>query len=111
MPEISSRIVIYKQRTCILGQLSCLEEMALPKEVLNLTRDKPGLFLRDRGIPYSSRNKGDRLTLATNALEQDIPLTPSVRQDLSSAEDSSAGGRHDQAAASIKDGSRMDQFF
>ena len=57
---------------------SCWEEMVSLEEVLNLKRDELGLFLRDRGIPYNSRNRGDRLTQATNALEQDIPLTPSV---------------------------------
>ena len=62
-------------------------QMASLEEVQNLKRDELGLFLRDRGIPYSSRNKGDRLTLAINALEQDIPLTPSVKQDLSTAEE------------------------
>ena len=61
--------------------------MASLEDVLNLKHDELGIFLRDRGILYSSRNKGDRLTLATKALEQNIPLTPSVKQDLSTAEE------------------------
>lgn len=37
-----------------------------------LKRDQLGNFLRDRGIPYSSRNKEDRLQLALEAERRNI---------------------------------------
>ena len=61
--------------------------MASAEEIQGLKRDELGYFLRDRGVPYSSRNKGDRLVLAANALEQNLPIIPSVKQDLQRAEE------------------------
>lgn len=37
-----------------------------------LKRDQLGNFLRDRGIPFSSRNKGDRLQLAIEAERRNV---------------------------------------
>ncbi|CAG2225411.1 unnamed protein product [Mytilus edulis] len=48
----------------------------------DLKRDELGVFLRDRGIPYASRNKEDRLVLASIAEKRNVPLKTSVDDDL-----------------------------
>ncbi|CAG2228707.1 unnamed protein product [Mytilus edulis] len=52
------------------------------KNVKDLKRDELGVFLRDRGIPYASRNKEDRLVLASIAEKRNVPLKSSVDDDL-----------------------------
>lgn len=52
------------------------------KNVKDLKRDELGVFLRDRGIPYASRNKEDRLVLASIAEKRNVPLKTSVDDDL-----------------------------
>jgi hypothetical protein len=40
-----------------------------------------GVYLRDRGIPISTRNKDDRLTLAKNAEKKLLPLKTTIESD------------------------------
>ncbi|CAG2241541.1 unnamed protein product [Mytilus edulis] len=56
--------------------------MSENKNVKDLKRDELGVFLRDRGIPYASRNKEDRLVLASIAEKRNVPLKTSVDDDL-----------------------------
>lgn len=46
-----------------------------------LKRDQLGVYLRDRGIPFSTRNKDDRLTLAKNAGKKLLPLKTTIESD------------------------------
>ena len=46
-----------------------------------LKRDQLGIYLRDRGIPISTRNKDDRLTLAKNAEKKLLPLKTTIESD------------------------------
>jgi hypothetical protein len=46
-----------------------------------LKRDQLGVYLRDRGIPISTRNKDDRLTLAKNAEKKLLPLKTTIESD------------------------------
>ena len=51
-------------------------------EILStLKRDQLGVYLRDRGIPISTRNKDDRLTLAKNAEKKLLPLKTTIESD------------------------------
>ncbi|VDI78586.1 Hypothetical predicted protein [Mytilus galloprovincialis] len=56
--------------------------MSENKNVKDLKRDELGVFLQDRGIPYASRNKEDRLVLASIAEKRNVPLKTSVDDDL-----------------------------
>ena len=46
-----------------------------------LKRGQLGVYLRDRGIPFSTRNKDDRLTLAKNAEKKLLPLKTTIESD------------------------------
>ena len=55
-------------------------------ELRTMKRDELGYFLRARGIPYSDRNKNDRLTLSQHAVDKNLPVIPTVSEDLATAE-------------------------
>ena len=48
-------------------------------ELRAMKRDELGYFLRARGIPYSDRNKNDRLTLSKHAVGKNLPVIPTVQ--------------------------------
>ena len=70
---------------CILGRFASfgisrkplILQMSDQKSLTELNRDELGVYLRDRGIPFSTRNKNERLVLATIAERRNIPLKSS----------------------------------
>ena len=46
-----------------------------------LKRDQLDVYLQDRGIPFSTRNKDDRLTLVKNAEKKLLPLKTMIESD------------------------------
>ena len=46
-----------------------------------LKRDQLGVYLQDRGIPFSTRNKDDRLTFAKNVEKKLLPLKTTIESD------------------------------